>query len=141
LAAYDNAVRDAKDAVLQVEGFRRQMGDPTFDPMAVAEKSIRAKEEAARLLSTSRGGVSLTNRNTEAIITPSTVYPGKYRISYIDRRSREPMGDTEGFETMEAAIKDAMDQGYVTLERFDPQNFANGGGVASLNEIARGMFR
>jgi hypothetical protein len=51
------------------------------------------------------------------------------------------MGDTEGFDTMEAAIKDAMDQGYVTLERFDPQNFANGGGVASLNEIARGMFR
>ena len=130
LADYHNAIRDAKDAVLQVEGFRRQMGDPMFDPMAVAEKSLRAKEEAARLLSNSRGGVSLTNRNTEAIITPSTVYPGKYRISYIDRRSREPMGDTEGFDTMEAAIKDAMDQGYVTLERFDPQNFANGGEVS-----------
>jgi hypothetical protein len=139
LAAYDNAVRDAKDAVLQVQGFRRQMGDPTFDPMVVAEKSIRAKEEAARLLSNSRGGVSLTNRNTEAIITPSTVYPGKYRISYIDRRSREPMGDTEGFDTMEAAIKDAMDQGYVTLERFDPQNFANGGEVLFPREASEQM--
>lgn len=139
LAAYDNAVRDAKDAVLQVEGFRRQMGDPTFDPMDVAQKSIRAKENAARLLSNSRGGVSLTNRNTEAIITPSTVYPGKYRISYIDRRSREPMGDTEGFDTMEAAIKDAMDQGYVTLERFDPQNFEKGGEVVSPREASEQM--
>lgn len=141
LVAYDNAVRDAKDAVLQVAGLRNAMSDPSVDPFSLVDRSTRAKQEAVRLLANSPNGVSLTNRTTEAVITPSTMYAGKYRITYIDRRSREPMGDTEGFDTMEAAIKDALDQGYVELNRFNPQNFANGGGVASLNEIARGMFR
>jgi hypothetical protein len=67
--------------------------------------------------------------------------PGKFRISYIDRKSGEPMGDTENFETMEAAIRDAMGQGYLTLGRFEPQNFAMGGGVGSLSREARDMFR
>jgi len=137
---YDRVVRNAKEAVKRVEGLQRQMSDPEADPFNIVEQKILAKQEAARVLANNSGGVSLVNRNTEALITPSMENRGKFRVSYIDRRSREPMGHTD-HETMEEAIRDALDQGYLELGRFEPQNFANGGGVASLNGVARNMFR
>ena len=141
VADYDNAVRDVKVAMERLEGIQNRLKDPEVNPFDVIDEKMAAIDEAVPLLANNRGGVSLTNPRTEAMITPSMENPGKFRISYIDRKSGEPMGDTENFETMEAAIRDAMGQGYLTLGRFEPQNFANGGGVGSLSREARDMFR
>jgi len=136
-----NAVRDVKVAMERLEGIQNRLKDPEVDPFSVIDEKMAAIDEAVPLLANNRGGVSLTNARTEAMITPSMENPGKFRISYIDRKSGEPMGDTENFESMEAAIRDAMGQGYLSLGRFEPQNFANGGGVGSLSREARDMFR
>ena len=141
VADYDNAVRDVKVAMERLEGIQNRLKDPEVDPFSVIDEKMAAIDEAVPLLANNRGGVSLTNARTEAMITPSMENPGKFRISYIDRKSGEPMGDTENFESMEAAIRDAMGQGYLSLGRFEPQNFANGGGVGSLSREARDMFR
>lgn len=141
VADYDNAVRDVKVAMERLEGIQNRLKDPEVNPFDVIDEKMAAIDEAVPLLANNRGGVSLTNARTEAMITPSMENPGKFRISYIDRKSGEPMGDTENFETMEAAIRDAMGQGYLSLGRFEPQNFANGGGVGSLSREARDMFR
>ena len=141
VADYDNAVRDVKVAMERLEGIQNMLKDPDVNPFDVIDEKMAAVDEAVPLLANNRGGVSLTNPRTEAMITPSMENPGKFRISYIDRKSGEPMGDTENFESMEAAIRDAMGQGYLTLGRFEPQNFAKGGGVGSLSREARDMFR
>ena len=131
VADYDNAVRDVKVAMERLEGIQNMLKDPEVNPFDVVDEKMAAVDEAVPLLANNRGGVSLTNPRTEAMITPSMENPGKFRISYIDRKSGEPMGDTENFETMEAAIRDAMGQGYLTLGRFEPQNFNEGGPAVS----------
>jgi len=145
LVDYDNTIRDTKNAMLNLQGLKNRMGSTDENPFDIVDDFMAAEDQAAKLLSNNRSGVSLSNSRTNAVITPSSENPGKFRISYLDRKSKEPMGDTENFDTMEAAIRDALNQGYVNLERFEPKEFAEGGevmsGIGSLNETARGMTR
>jgi hypothetical protein len=121
--------------------------DMSFEELqALSGRQAQARDAAVAALSDAPS-VRLFDRNDRAAVVGPGMGPseeGRFRVTYFGS-DRQPTNHTV-YETKEEALSEALRGGFDsrTAAR-GPEGFAQGGavlgGIGSLNEVARGMFR
>jgi hypothetical protein len=133
----------ARDAML---GASR---DTPFEELTEISSRQAAARDAAVAALSDAPTVRLFDRNDRAVVVGPGMGPGeegRFRVTYFDA-GREPSNHTV-YETKEEALGAALREGFdsrIAARGPEPENFAQGGpvrgGIGSLSDMARGMFR